>query len=234
MKQNYHAAILLLLFCLNNIMAQESFSKGQVIFTAGMGAPHLTKTAVKLITRTDLFKQSFNDVVNVNVTGLNPLSIKGEYGFTEKFGLGLSFATWNLKIDLTDKYNVLSAGQTLGVDSVDVYKFKFVSTSFGIRPNFHFPIKSTQNDIYMGVGIGFTNVSLTVDFNSTDVNRKLPVLDYAKKFSLPGGIYFSPLIGYRHYFPKYLGLFFELGWEKGAIIQGGLSLRIGKINSEKE
>lgn len=213
-------------------VSQESFSKGQVVFTGGIGVPHLTKTAIKLIVKTDAFKSTFNDVANVKVSGLNPICLKGEYGFKKYFGLGASFAVWNLKIDLTDRYNVLKAGQSLGSDSTDTYQFKITSTSFGLRPVIHIPLEDSQNDVYISMGFGYTKLALTVDFNSTDVNRSLPILDYKKKFSLPGSFYFSPLFGYRHYFSKAAGFYLELGWEKGSVIQAGFALRLGKVNSK--
>ncbi len=228
-------AILLLFILMQNAsISQEGFGKKQVIFNVSIGAPHLTKTTVRLITKTDAFKNSFNNIAGVTVKGLNPVSFKCEYGFNKYFGLGITLAAWNLKIDLTDRYNVLNSSQTLGADSVDIYKFKITSASIGIRPSLHIPTGDLYNDVYFSLGLGYTKLSLTVDFNSTDINRTLPVFDYRKKFSLPGSFYVSPLLGYRHYFSKPLAGVIEFGWEKGAIIQAGLSLRCGKINSEKK
>ena len=60
--------------------------------------------------------------------------------------------------------------------------------------------------------------------------------DLEYDLSLPGGLYFAPSIGYRYYFNPYFGLNFELGYEKGAILQGGLVVKFNtkKANQEKK
>jgi hypothetical protein len=85
-------------------------------------------------------------------------------------------------------------------------------------------------DIFIGMGIGITKNTLNIDFSSTDVNKVFPNLDY--DLSLPGGVYFAPTIGYRQYFNNVFGYSAELGYEKGAIVQAGLVLRLN--NKPKE
>lgn len=202
----------------------QSFDKGQVIIGANIGSPHTFRNAVRLILKTDAFKNRFSGYIDASVAGTNPITARGEYGITKLFGLGLCFGTWNMQISVTDKYNVIHSGQTFGQDEIDTYKFKISSTSFGVRPNFHFPLKTTSSDLYIGVGLGFTKNSLTIDFSSTDPGKSLPIDHYS--FSLPGGFYFAPTFGYRYYFGKVIGLNGELGWDKGAIIQGGIVIRL--------
>lgn len=203
-------------------MFSQSFSEGELAFTGSIGTPHTFRNAVRLITKTDLFKETFEGYVEVKVTGMNPTSYKGEYGVHKMFGVGVCVASWNMQAAVTDKYNVVRPGQSVATDEIDTYKFKMSSISFGVRPNFHFPFENKKTDLYIGVGLGFTKNSLTIDFASTDVNKVLPIDHYS--FSLPGGFYFAPTLGYRYYFANFVGLNFELGWDKGAILQGGIAL----------
>jgi len=218
-----------------NALAQ-AVSKGDIILTANIGAPHLFKGIVKVATGSNAFKNNFDGKLEVSsIKGLNPIAVKAEYGFHKRFTLGLNYATWNLKFDVTDYYNIQnqSAGNILQ-DSVDVYNIKLKSTSFGLRPVFHFAGKSTRNDWYIGLGLGITKNTVAVDFSSTDIGRTLgPLADRLKKdLSLPGGVYFAPSLGYRRYLNNYIALNFELGYEKGAIVQAGLSAKIPTAKKE--
>jgi len=203
----------------------QSFSKGDVIANVNIGTPHLYRNIVRLATRTEAFKSAFSGTLEVSsVTGLNPIAIKGELGINEYFGIGLSACSWNMKIDVKDYYNIQRAGQIIGTDEIDIYKFKITSSSIGIRPNFHFPFEKRNNDLYIGCAFGITKNRLQVDFTSTDINKVFPDLKY--DFSLPGGFYIAPSLGYRHYFGEFIGFNLELGYEKGAILQGGIVARI--------
>ena len=212
----------------------QGFDKGTIVVTGGIGAPHLFKGIVKIAAGSDAFKNNFGKVLEVSkITGLNPIAIKGEYGISKYFGLGFSVAFWSIKFSVKDYYNLQnqSAGNIIK-DSVDSYSFKISSQSFGIRPNLHIPFKGKSSDFYIGMGLGFTKNKLAIGFSSTDAGRLAKSFgkDLELDLSLPGGVYFSPSIGYRHYFADFIGLNFELGYEKGAIITGGLAIRINTKN----
>lgn len=219
-------------FALNS----QSLSKNTVVLNANIGTPHLFKGIVKVAANSDAFKKNFDGTLEVsNIKGLNPISVKAEYAFTKYFTLGLSSAFWSIKFDVYDYYNVQNQNQgSFLKDSLDTYSFKISSNSYGIRPNIHIPFKSSSDDLYVGLGLGFTKNKLAIGFTSTDAGRIVKSFgkDLELDLSLPGGLYFAPTIGYRHYFGNFIGLNIELGYEKGAIIQGGLAVRINhKANS---
>ncbi len=209
----------------------QAFDKATVGISLNIGAPHLYKGIVKLATQSDKFKKAFNGKLEVSgFKGVYPIALKGEYGINKYFGIGLSASRWDMSFQVKDNYNVLHAGQATGTDEIDIYKFKLTSTSFGIRPNLHIPLKSSKNDFYLGLGLGISSNNLNIDFSSTDINKVFPNAEY--DLSLPGFIYFAPSIGYKHYFNNFSGTNIELGYEKGAIIQGGLALRFNYKGSD--
>ena len=216
----------------------QGIDKGTVVVTGSIGSPHLFKKIIKLAANSEGFKKNFGKALEVSaITGLNPVSTKGEYCFNKYFGLGYSIALWSIKFSINDYYNLQNQNAgTFIKDSVDTYTFKISSQSFGIRPNIHFPFENPKHDVYIGLGLGITKNKLSIGFNSTDAGRLVKSFgkDLEYDLSLPGGVYFSPSIGYRTYFGKFIGLNFEFGYEKGAIIQAGLAIRLNHKPSEKE
>ncbi len=215
---------------LNLSVFGQSFSQGDIILNGNIGVPHLFKNIVKIAANSERFKENFEGVLEITaIKGINPVAVKAEYGFTKYFGLGLSWAFWNINFDVKDYYNVQN--QSFGTflkDSLDVYNLNISSKSFGIRPNLHIPIGSRSNDLYIGCALGLTKNKLTIDFSSTDAGRTAKKFDKDLEYdlSLPGGIYFGPSIGYRHFFGEYAGFNVEFGYEKGAVLQAGVVFRI--------
>lgn len=155
--QNTSRVILfiIVLMCLSGVSFSQSFNQNDIILNGNYGVPHLYKGIVKIAAGRQEFKSKFEGVLEVSdITGLNPIAIKGEYGFTKYFGLGLSAAFWTINVDVKDYYNAQNqnAGNFLK-DSLDIYSFNISSKSYGIRPNIHLPLKSRSNDLYFGVGL---------------------------------------------------------------------------------
>lgn len=213
----------------------QSVNKGDIALNVNIGAPHLFKGIVKLATNSNVFKENFDGIIEISsIKGINPVAVKGEYALDKLFTLGLNYSTWSLSFDVKDHYNAQNVSfGPIYEDSVDIYSIKISSTSYGIRPVFHFPLEKCKNDIYLGLGLGITKNNLNINFSSTDAGRFTSVFykELEVDLSLPGGVYFAPSIGYRHYFIPNFGFNIELGYEKGAIIQGGLVLR---FNPKKE
>lgn len=211
----------------------QSFGGGDVVLNANIGSPHLFKTAVKLAVKRPAFNDNFDGRLEVSpIKGMNPVAVKAEYGINNFFGLGLNFSFWSIRFDVTDHYNFQNKNiGTFYSDSVDVYSFKVSSKSFGIRPNLHFPIKSAKNDLYLGLGLGVTTNKLKIGFNSTDAGRVAKNFNkgLSQELALPGSLYIAPSVGYRAYLSPVFGLNFEVGYEKGAVLQCGL---VVKMNGE--
>jgi hypothetical protein len=218
--------LIIIFLCLAcKICSAQAFEQGTVVGTLGMGAPHLAKATVRAITRSQKFDDLFHGKLVVkDFTGMNPVLYKAEWGFKKYFGLGISGGVWTMNFAVEDHYNVLKAGSITGKDSLDTYKFHITSSAIGLRPNIHIPLKNQSLDIFIGLGLGMSKNKMTVDFSSTDVNRIFPNQTF--DLGLPGFVYISPTIGFRKYFGEYIGLNFELGYDKGAIISGGLALRL--------
>jgi opacity protein-like surface antigen len=233
---NKYFLFLMLILALSLVKGQ-SVNKGDIVLNVNIGAPHLFKSLVKVAVKTPAFQENFSGVLEVSdIHGLNPLAFKGEYGFGKVFALGLNYSTWNLGFDVKDYYNVQNQNGAFVKDSFDVYTIKITSTSFGLRPILHLPFENFKHDIYFGLGLGITKNSLSIGFSSTDAGR------FAKKFnkdlevdlSLPGGMYFAPSVGYRNYFNPFFGVNIELGYEKGAIIQGGFVFRFNHYKEVRD
>ncbi len=218
--------LLIIFLCLTSkFNSAQAFEKGTIVGTIGMGAPHTIKAIVKTAAESERFDQLFKGKLVVkDFTGMYPLLYKAEYGFKKYFSLGISGGMWTMNFSVEDHYNIQKSAQITGKDSLDTYKFHIKSNALGIRPNLHIPLKKQNFDIFLGFGLGINKNKMVIDFSSTDVNRVFPDLEY--ELSLPGGIYFSPTIGFRKYFNEYIGLNFELGYDKGAIVSGGLALRL--------
>lgn len=216
----------------------QSFNQGDIIINGNIGTPHLFKKIIKLAANSNAFKENFGNVLEISsIKGFNPIAIKTEYGINEIFGLGINYSFWNINFEVKDYYNLQNQNQIVK-DSADIYKINISSKSLGIRPVLHFPFESKKNDLYIGLGLGLTKNKLSINFSSTDVGRLAKQFnkDLEYDLSLPGGLYFAPSIGYRHYFNPFFGLNFELGYEKGAILQGGLVVKfnVKNANSEKD
>ena len=232
----YKLRSLFVLLLLSNICLAQSLKKGDIILNGNIGVPHLYKNIIKVAVNRDKFKEYFEGKLEVSsITGTNPIAVKGEYGITKYFGLGFSAAFWTINVDVKDYYNIQNQSQGTTIqDSTDIYSFKISSKSYGIRPNLHIPMESRSNDLYIGLGMGITKNKLTIGFSSTDAGRLAKAFgkDLQYDLSLPGGVYFAPSIGYRHYFGEYVGLNFELGYEKGAIVQAGIVLRYNVLKED--
>jgi hypothetical protein len=215
-------------------LLSQGFNQKTFVVGANIGVPHLYRGILKITTNSNLFKNQFNGKLEIsNISGIYPITYRAEYGINKYFGLGISGGIFSLNFQVKDFYNVLRAGQITGTDEIDTYKFKITSASIGIRPNLHIPLKNPDYDFYLGFGIGYTSNRLNINFSSTDVSKILSNFNYS--FSLPGGMYFAPTIGLRRYYGKYFGLNFELGYDKGAILMGGINLRFNhKVSQEKD
>jgi hypothetical protein len=93
-------------------------------------------------------------------------------------------------------------------------------TRFLLRTNFHV-IKKENFDAYIGLGIGYKYVKRT--FSATEPNfddKKLNITGAI--FPLTGRISF----GTRYFFTNNIGIFTELGFFGGSLLQGGLTVKI--------
>lgn len=169
------------------------FEQGTIAISAGYGWPNLGKAVV-----TALISDS---AINTKPTGVGPIHFRGEYGVSDKMGLGVSV-------------NYISFGATY---TELPYNYSISRTSLSIlaRLNIHFGTTESL-DPYFGVAAGYK--SATWRFTSTD-----PAYNGE---SVPGftPFGFETTIGMRYYFSENFGIYTELGIAK-SVIQAGLAVK---------
>lgn len=216
------------LLMLIQILSAQGFKKGDILVCGSVGATHLDKIAMKTNTQREEFKSSFKGSVEIqSVKGTNPLAFKYEYALSKYFGLGVSIAWFSIIIDVKDTYYDTRNSQNQRFET-DLYTFKISSSSFGVRPNFHIPVKHTNSDFFIGCAVGITKNQLSVNFSSTAYNS----LKVFYELNFPGKIYLAPTFGYRVFLSNSFGFNFEVGYEKGALMQGGVTFRFRSVKLE--
>lgn len=179
----------------------DAFSEGIIVVTAGYGFPNLGKSVLK----------AYQGYGGYKVSGVGPLSFKGEYGLSDKIGFGVSInyvsfaASW-----------IENGTDSLGNSTIPyTYKFSRTSVSVLARLNIHFAT-SEKLDPYWGVGAGYRTGGYK--FTSND-----PSYTGSVTFpTIPVG--FETTIGVRYYFTDNIGGYVEMGMAK-ALIQAGLSFK---------
>ena len=219
----------MLVVFLQQALHSQGFMSGDMIASACIGVPHLNKASVKHQTKTESFKNSFNGSAEVvSIKGPNPIALKYEYALSNRVGLGISVSWWSVIINVKDEYDLVENKKVYHY--TDTYSFKMSSIAFGIRPNYHIPLKKNKCDLFFGCAVGIARNDMSVSYNSKLSNGSLGGSFY--EFKLPNSIYLAPTVGYRAYVSSSFGLNVELGYEKGAILQAGIVFRFRPFKYE--
>lgn len=177
----------------------NAFQEGTIAITAGYGFPNLGKTVVNFLINNDSAK-------NVSATGLGPMHFRGEYGLSNKVGLGLSV-----------NYVSFGAEWTSSSGNIPYYnKVSYSSLSILARMNVHFGT-TDKLDPYFGVGAGYR--SGIYKLTSTDPDLQNQQVKGLSPFG------FETTIGLRYYFTDMIGFYAELGIAK-SVIQGGIAIKL--------
>lgn len=209
-----HVLIFLLMVITGKALSQ-GFAKGDALVAIEIGATHLFKENVNRTTKSESFKTSFNGTINVSpIRGTNPIAIRYEYALSKNFGLGFSVCWWKIAFHVEDRFTVGSGNNAS--QKTDVYDYNLSSISFGVRPNYHFPLKSKKIDLYAGGSFGLTKNKLVLN---------VPSAFAYYEGSGPLALYLAPIMGCRYFLTDNFGLNFEAGYEKGALFLAGLALR---------
>jgi hypothetical protein len=221
------AFLFLCLLTLSGCVLSQGFSKDDIIASGSIGFPHLDKFATKINAQREEFKTGFKGTVEAfSVKGTNPLVFRYEYALSKYFGLGFDLCWYSIVLSFKDHYNTGTAPYIRS--ETDSYTFRITSTSFGIRPNYHIPLKHKNRDFFIGCAIGVTRNHIALDFNST-VNSSY---GFYYDFKMPNKFYIAPTAVYRVFIVNNFGLNFELGYEKGALLQAGMIFRFRPIKFE--
>lgn len=81
----------------------------------------------------------------------------------------------------------------------------------------------TKWDPYFGGTIGVSQYKTNIQFTSTLLGKQLPekLFDFKKGYST----YFATTLGVRYFFVKEFGINAEIGWDRGALLFGGMVIK---------
>lgn len=194
---------------------QAAVHKGNVVFSAGYGAPSIVRAFLKYKTTRD----------QIEVSGYGPIIFKGEYMISNKFSIGFNASYSRSKVTWQDT----------GYDTVQqkYRKFEFgikaYELSGTLRGNYHF-WKRKKIDSYAGLGVGYGlfhmwsyTLAHTTQFNIV--------------YNFPPPVIMEATWGIRYFPTKNLGFYSEVGIGKSwilfnkyflpeALIQAGLTLKL--------
>lgn len=193
------------------------FVKGKIYVAGGYGA--LNVNALLISTLRNSIAPHWDHVS----AGMRPTwFLKGEYAITAHSGVGLYFAhsglDVNVKLDSVTSMNIPISG-----------KLSYRTWSALARYNYHF-IAESNVDLYIGLGIGFRNSTLSVTDNDLNNNRwNFPVKLGAINRIIPHSLSIPTVggdltLGFRYHFLPPLAVYCELGLAK-SFAQGGFVVR---------
>lgn len=187
----------------------STFNKGKIILNVGYGFPNIDKS---------LSSQGGAGVggpfaMSFTKSGFGPFHFRGEYGLTNKIGVGISMNY--------DSYGGILKKYPTGLTQCYTSK-KTVSSFVGlIRFNYHFAT-TKKLDPYVAIGGGFRSIKST--FTTDDPNGSLISFDKETGGYTPSNGAFEILAGLRYYFAPHISFYSEIGASQ-SIIQFGISMR---------
>lgn len=197
------ASLAAVIFIQPNTANAQAVEEGTVLIDAYYGFPNLYGTT---------FKKAYansDQQMDVNISSLGPVGLRGEYLVSDKIGIGLDLGFNNTKLNF--KEVSFYDGKTYDYD----YKTQKIGAM--VTFNYHF-IESNDNlDAYFMVGAGYANRSF--EFSSTDPNYSAVKADGILPIASRLGV------GMRYFFTDNLGANLAIGFGQGGLLNGGLSLR---------
>lgn len=198
----------LLLVCIGAIglstsnVSAQAVEEGNVIIDMYYGFPNLY---------TEVFKSAYANSgteEDLQIGGIGPLGIRGEYMLADKIGLGIDVGFNNSKVTYTE------------FDSFDnkSYDYEFKTQKIGamITFNYHF-LDHDALDFYGMVGAGYGNRSFS--FTSTDPNYTEASVTSLIPVAMRIGV------GLRYFFTDNIGINLAIGLGQGGLANGGLSFK---------
>jgi outer membrane protein W len=134
------------------------------------------------------------------VTATGPVALGFEYGITEKIGVGVQLG-YSKTTGTTPRSSYTSTETLTAYQALTMVKYHF--------------IKSDKFDPYAGIGLGFGSFKYV--YKDTD-----PAGDPSATLSVPGSFVFTGALGARYFFTNQIGVYTEIGYLSGSVIQVGL------------
>lgn len=173
------------------ISKAQVFEEGAISVSAGYGFGNVLSAAFQTYTLYDEYE----------LKSFGPIFVKGEYGVSDRIGLGVSVAH--------NQYHATFRDNIYDYD----YAIDYTSTSFLVRFNGHF-LDHDKADLYYGFGIGYRIGGWS--FESDD-----EFFDFTRT-AFPIGM--ESTLGFRYMFTDNIGAYMETGMAKG-ILQLGVTGR---------
>jgi hypothetical protein len=199
MNKSLFFFILIFLFCFR--LFPQAVEKENFLFDAYYGYGTLVSLIAKAVSTT---------TSPVKISVLGPAGIRGEYMISDNFGFGADMQYNSFRIRWTEE-------QVDGFGTTNQYFYDYNWQRFRIMPkaSVHFG-KDENFDGYASFFGGYTHH--VFKFNTND-----PYYNPSVSFS---GLAFRIALGGRYLFTKHFGMFGEIGFFGGALIHGGLSLKL--------
>jgi hypothetical protein len=205
MKISSRAILLILLTSHSLNTHSQSFYKKCSVASAGYGAPNLITITCRI-----LYKIA--DHSNYSFSAMGPATLRYEYAIANRVGVGIGLAYTTVRVGYTFEDWNLARTQKVPYTA----NIAWQSTSVGARLNYHFANRD-KFDPYIGLAAGYTSNHFVYSDDS-------PFPDSYKTPGL-GSLYLQIGLGFRYYFAGPLGMYAEIGWDKSALAQAGLTAR---------
>jgi outer membrane protein W len=212
------------------VAAQPAFHKSAGALTIGYGFPNIFKRLMlENLQNSDPRAKSIASRNGASFTystsGGGPFFVKYDYAVSDKLGLGIVLGYSRLGVTETYHYTrFVYNPQTQNTESRDLQQSTVqLATSFsaGLRCNYHFNPRK-KIDPYIGFAVGYSRSVFEESFETSDPDlTQKPVVSSSL---IP--LYASATVGLRVYLSKYLGVYMELGFDKWALLQTGLALKL--------
>ncbi len=195
------------MFAINTTNAQV-FSEGDKIIDVYYGFPNLYKIA---------FKTSYansGQELNLNVGGVGPLGIRGEYMVADKVGVGVDIGFSNTKITYQENDNFGEGSES------QIYEYNYNTKKLGVMVtfNYHFVENSDNFDAYFTLGAGYGNRT----FGSSSTDPDFGTVTFNSPFPVAARVG----VGMRYFFNENIGVNLGIGLGQGGLLNGGLSFKL--------
>lgn len=192
-----------------NGASAQVFEEGNIGIDLYYGFPNLY---------TAVFKSAYANSgteENVEINGLGPVGLRGEYMLSDKVGLGLDIGFNNTNITFEETYDEIDGNGNLVQNT---YEYKYSTQKIGAMVTFNYHFVDNDNfDVYAVAGMGYGNRSFKFestdpDYTEEEINSLIPV---ASKIGL----------GMRYFFTDNIGLNLAIGLGQGGVANAGLSFK---------
>lgn len=216
--------LVVLLFVIGFGMKAQILNKGDITLSPNIGVPHVSATILKTALKV-YYKSNLENKYEIGVKNTPVFNFKGEYSAQNDVSIGLAASYWRMDVDITDLYSQLNATTSVVEAQIDNTTISIKALALGFRGNYHFMAddNETKWDPYIGGTFGLTRYETNIIFKSTVLGKQLP--DGIFKFKSGIGTYFSTTVGVRYYFVKNFGINAEFGWDRGALLFGGIVIK---------